>query len=709
MSLWERMAELRFRLHDCITVTELLYRGRSWFLLRNTLSRQQFRLSKDISDLLAKMDGQRTLAQIYQEHSGSTKNDPDVRRELLTALNQLQSAGMLDTTPPRDLKVVIEQHKRQRRGKRMSRWLRLLSPRIPLLNPDRFLSWAFPSVGWLFHPAALVVSLLMVLFAGLQALIHWEALALYGMQRLDDPFGWLLLMCCYPLVKGLHELGHGFAAKTGGAEVNEMGITLLVFLPVPYVDASAASAFKNKYQRMLVSAAGIIVELLLASIAMFIWLNLGEGPTREAAFAIMLIGGVSTLLFNGNPLLRFDGYYVLADAIEIPNLATRAARYYGYLGRRYLLGLRSERAPYAVSGERRWLLVYGAASTAYRLIITIGIALFLIDTIPTLGYVLATWLILIQVLLPLGRQLHLLFFGQALLGRRPRALAVIGGLLAVGVSAVTLVPFPSITQVNGVVLLPEEAVVRAKVEGFLERQLMADGTPVRRGDVLFMLVNPELDSDILVLRERVRELVAKRNALGFNDRVAREIHRERLMETRKELEVQEKRHSELVVRSPTDGILRVPFNSDRNGRLVSQGDLLAYLEDASGAVVRVAASQQDASRIQGEVESIFVRLADRAGPAIEGRMLGEIPLASDRLPSPALGSLGGGAIQVDTREERGIKALQKIFTFDVTIPFTKAGRFVGSRAYVRFEHPAKPLFPRWYDELRRMLMEKIGW
>jgi len=130
-------------------------------------------------------------------------------------------------------------------------------------------------------------------------------------------------------VKALHELGHAYALKHWGGEVHELGLMFLVFLPVPYVDATGSASFGQKWQRALVGAAGIIVELLLSAIALFIWLNAEEGLVRAFAFNVMVIGGVSTVFFNGNPLLRFDGYYILSDLVEIPNLGDRSKRYLG--------------------------------------------------------------------------------------------------------------------------------------------------------------------------------------------------------------------------------------------------------------------------------------------------------------------------------------------------------------------------------------------
>ena len=191
------------------------------------------------------------------------------------------------------------------------------------------------------------------------------------------------------------------AVKRWGGEVHEMGIMLLVFMPLPYVDASSSSVFRDKHKRMLVGAAGILTELFLAAIATFVWFAVETGTVRDIAYDVMLIGGISTLLFNGNPLLRFDGYYVLADAIEIPNLAQRANRYYGYLIQRYLFARADVSSPVSAPGERSWFLFYGPASAVYRLFILATIVLFLAEEYLVAGVLLGLVAVILQIVVPL--------------------------------------------------------------------------------------------------------------------------------------------------------------------------------------------------------------------------------------------------------------------------------------------------------------------
>ncbi|MCB1801398.1 MAG: hypothetical protein KDI82_06910 [Gammaproteobacteria bacterium] len=701
--LWPQLAASRLRLRDTVRSTPLSFRNEPWFLFQDGLERLQFRVRGKVAERLLQLDGRQTLAEVLDMPPGEAPDD-----EWLTTITQLHAAGMLvgdDDDPV--VRLLQRQHEHRQRSGR-ARWLRLLSPRFALFDPDRLLDRLVPWTAWLFHPATLVLWLLLVVLAGAQALMHAGELALYGAQRFDDPGQWLLLLALYPAVKALHELGHGITAKMGGARVNEMGITLLVFMPVPYVDASATSAFSNKYRRMLVGAAGIIVELVLAAIALLAWLGLEDGPAREVAFSVMLIGGMSTLLFNGNPLLRFDGYYVLSDALEIPNLATRATRYYAYLVKRYLLDIAGQVSPLSAHGERRWLIVYAPASLAYRLLISFGIAFFLVDLLPVVGVLLAVWLLSVQWLLPLLRQLRFLFADTALQGRRVRAVTSVAAIVAIATLLFTLLPLAQRTSIDGVVLLPEQAIVRAQGDGFLSRQLVEDATRVLQGDLLFVFDNAELATDVAVLEARVRELRARLDGTRFGDRNARRVFNERLVEAEAELAEVQRRLAALEVRSPGDGYLQLAVDDDDLGRYVHEGDMLAYLAGGGQSVVRVVATQDQASRIRAQSDRIRVRFADPASREYRGQLLREVPQASAQLPTAALGSRGGGAIQVDARDASGVTTLQPVFAFDIALDDSEAGRFVGRRAFVRIEHDAEPLLMRVHDWFRRTLIDRAG-
>lgn len=271
---------------------------------------------------------------------------------------------------------------------------------------------------------------------------HWPELSHNFSDRLLAVDNLVVLYFVFPVLKGFHELGHATATKARGGEVHDLGLILLVMLPVPYVEASAASAFRSKYQRALVGAAGVAVELFIASIAFYLWLLAEPGVFRAALYNVMVIAGVSTLIFNGNPLLRYDAYYILADLIEIPNLASRSLRYWGHLLERYLLGAAKLEPPDGTAAEKAWFIVYGAASSVYRVLVTIFIALFIAGRFFFIGVLLALWAVGVMAILPIVRGIKHLTGSPSLKRHRTRAITVSVALLGLIGTFLFWVPMP---------------------------------------------------------------------------------------------------------------------------------------------------------------------------------------------------------------------------------------------------------------------------
>ena len=249
-------------------------------------------------------------------------------------------------------------------------------------------------------------------------------------------------------------------------------------MPVPYVDASAASAFREKHQRMIVGAAGILVEIFVAALALFVWLEVEPGLVRACAFNIMLIARVSTVLFNGNPLLRFDGYFVLADVLEIPNLSSRSQAYLGYLIERYVFKIDGLKSPAMSHDERVWLIAYGVSAFIFRYIVMVGIIFYIADKFFVFGLLLATWAVVAHGVMPIGRRVSFLLASPRPSRQRNRALGV--SLTAVLALAIILfaVPAPLATVTEGVVWSPDESLVRAEAAEFVIALVANPSPPV---------------------------------------------------------------------------------------------------------------------------------------------------------------------------------------------------------------------------------------
>lgn len=699
---WARVAGARPALRHHVEIHRHLYRGRPWYVLFDPLRGHAYRIEARARPFVTALDGRHTLEEIHGPMAGTLTREEAL--ELLSGLNAAQLIQFDETDPA--MSILGTPSKTPGVGWRQ--WLvNPLAVRIPLFDPDRLLSRGLPWVRFLFTRASLLAWVLLVAVAGVLALAHAGELARYGAVRIGDPSNLLLLALTYPLVKGLHELGHGFAVRRWGGEVHEMGVMLLVLIPLPYVDASSASTFADKRRRMVVDAAGILIETTLASLALPLWLAVQPGVVRDLAFNVLLIGGVSTLLFNGNPLLRYDGYYLLSDAMESPNLASRSRRYLGYLARRYLFGAESARPPLLVPEERAWFVAYGIASSAYQVFISLAIALYIAGKYFLIGVLLAVWVVALRILFPSARFLRNLARESALVGHRRRAGLILGGGAMAMLILVLGVPVPSHTRAQGIVRAPDAALVKAREEGFVTRLDRRDGEPVEGGAVLVQLENRELETRRKVLEGRLKEVLARRAAVVRRDKVQAAVYGERLQEIDRQLNEVRERLSQLTVVSPVAGRLVLPRAVDLPGRFLHKGDILGFVEEGGPRTARVVVPQATLARVRKETLRVVLRVAGHPGETLPGRVIGELPSGTDRLPSRILGTPAGGPIPVDTRDPRGVQALGRVFQFDVVLP-EEAQPPPGSRVFVRFEHSPETLAELGLRQLRQLFLARFG-
>src|SRR4051812_10809960 len=388
---WYRVAARKPKLRSHARLYRHRYRGEVWYLLQDPGSTRVHRFSPAARLIIALMDGKRSIAELWEIANKHLGEDAPTQDEVIQLLGQLHSADLLESDVTPDVAELFARGEREERARFFRTYANPMALRIPLWDPDAVLNSCRGLIGLIWSRWGG----LLWLAGGIPTLFlvpsHWPELSHNLSDRVLAVDNLFSLYLVFPAVKALHELGHASATKAGGGEVHDMGIVLLVLLPVPYVEASAATVFKSKYQRALVGAAGVIVELFVAAIAFYVWLLIEPGIVRAMLFNVMLIASVSTLLFNGNPLLRYDAYYILADLIEIPNLAARSTRYWGYLIERYILGVREAEAPEASRAEKAWFLIYGFASTLYRIFVTILIALFIAGQFFFIGVLLAIW------------------------------------------------------------------------------------------------------------------------------------------------------------------------------------------------------------------------------------------------------------------------------------------------------------------------------
>lgn len=683
---WQLIAGLKFRLRDQIKCFQQVYRGQQWLVIVDPLYENYFRCSETVRQFLSYLDGSRTTEQAFSIYLSKQPGLELSRDEVVTLIAKLKAAELLEHDGSvTDIGYLVKQAQQLRHKQRWQRWLRPFAIKIPLLDPNAFLTKTLPVVLPCFKRLTLLFWGIIVAWAVVLCWLDWQSIELHWQSRFMDPSNLVWLWLLYPIIKALHELGHAYCTKAFGGAVHEMGLMLLVFIPVPYVDSTVAYRFSSKQQRMLVAAAGIIVEVALAAIALICWSAMEPGFARDIAFNIVVIGGVSTLLFNGNPLMRFDGYYVLSDFLEMPNLSSRANQYVDYLLKRYLLKLTKCTSPVSASNERLWLVSYGLCAGIYRIIISFSIAFWIATQFFVLGVLLAVWFVFSLILVPFFIRIKDLIEAVKKENKMTRLTSVFKktGLI---LFILLLVPVRTSTVVEGVISLPEQSLIRAQTNGFIEEIFVENGQQVTVGTPLFRLENHELSYQLAVWFAKKKEIKARLLEILIADRAKAQILDTALSAVNSEITEIERQLKQLTIISPSQGKVALNRVNDLQGRYLKKGMLIGYVIDWQQVNARVIVEQADIDDVLENTRSIHVKMHSNPSETFIGSLIRSIPKATDQLPSPLLGSLAGGDVAVDVRDSSRVKAISKVFELDIALPTQFSGDYFGQRMSVRFIH-----------------------
>jgi putative peptide zinc metalloprotease protein len=501
--LGQSAEHLKVKLRADLVVQPQFYEGMTHYVIKDPLALKYFRFKIEEYYLLQQFDGKQTLQEVKKAFERKYRPQTISIEDLTRFVAQLHEAGIILIDSGEQAKVLIRRRRKNRWRKVWSFLANILFIKIPIIDPEKLLTGMYPYFRWIFTRTFIALTTFSMLMALTLVGSQWKTFY----DKLPDFqsfFTWWTIFyfwICLAVVKIIHEFGHGLTAKHYGGEVHEMGILFLVLTPALYCDVTDSWLLPNKWRRIWISAAGIYVECFLASIATFVWWYSTPGMINSLAMATMFICSVNTIMFNANPLLRYDGYYVMADWLEIPNLRIKSTQFFAYLVQEKVLGLEIPVQSYMPRSRRILFVTYAAASYIYRWFVTFAILWFLSQVLKPYKLEAVSYLLAVGALFPLlGMPFYQIvkFFrtpGRMRKVKKVRASAFAAAAIAL-LTAILLIPTPLRLQGTLVLKLAKPDQIYAQVEGRLDEMPVKNGEWVKKDTVLAKLKNPQKEKEL---------------------------------------------------------------------------------------------------------------------------------------------------------------------------------------------------------------------
>lgn len=724
--LWYRVADFRPRLSPHLVVKRHSYRGETWFVVGDPAATKFFRFNASAYRFLGLLDGKRSINEAWEVCLAQLGDAAPTQRDCIDLLAQLQQFGLLRGDLPIDPGRLRDKIERIRQEKFREYAGNYIFWSIPLINPERILA-KFQGVGRVLYGPVGIAAWCVLVLAALRVVIpRWEELT-SDFNGIIAPQNLIVLTASLLGLKVLHEFSHGLACKAFGGRVTEIGLFFMIVLPVPYCDATASWAFPSKWKRIIVALAGVMAEMAAASVAAFVWVNTPAGLLHTAAFNVMIVASVVTILFNINPLLRYDGYYVLSDLLEIPNLAPRSYEHWKWVARRYLFGLKGDSMPPVQSRGEAWtMLTHAALAFPYRILVLLAIVMVIADRYFVVGLVLASVGIVVGLGLPLVKGLIYVVTEPTLERVRARAVAVTFGFLTAIVLLVGFVPAPARVYAAGVVEAETYESVRAPQDGFIEAVHVSHRERVKAGARLIDLKNTILAHDLALSRAQVALERAQRDVAMAHSSGDRRQAESLLQDAQVQMALDEQAVRELQISASVEGTVIGPELDDAIGRFVKRGEALLQVANLERLVLRAYVDDSDYAWLhaRGGDLTIEARVFGDSGRPVKLEIVRAAPAGVSAVRYPSLTQqVEGGSVVADPGDSKGQRTVRPQWEFMLRQRTEEGGVRLAAfhderetrcfalpmmRATVRFSLPPEPLAKQWWRRFRQMLAARYG-
>jgi len=687
------------------------YRGVGSWVVKDPVGLRYNRLEPEQYAALQLLDGERNLEEIRDELQIQFPTAQFRLTDVQRLVTELHTKGLLHGRRWGQGEELVKQARAEKRKKFFSQFRNLLYVRLPGWDPEPVLNWLYPLVRWMFHPATLTIAVVLLAASWTLLAVQFERFSAM-LPQFEQFFGWpnlIYLWATLGIAKIIHEFAHGLSCKHYGGECHEMGVMLLVFSPCMYCDVSDSWMLKNKWQRITIGGAGMVVEMFISAVAIFVWWNTRPGLLNHLCLNLFFVTTATTVIFNANPLMRFDGYFMLSDWLEIPNLRPKSEKMLREKFAWYCLGIEMPPDRSMPETGRGWFVLYAIAAAVYRWVVLFGILLFLYTVLKpydlqSIGVTLA----LISVggiVFNLGNNVYRVISAPRSEPMSVRKITVTLTILLAVVTGVLAVPLP--LHVESAFLIEPHDVrhIFITTPGRLTDLNVEPGQRVAGQQVVARLTNEEQEDAYrsLLVQQSVQQIEVDLYH-AVEDAAQEQLALEKLQGIREQLADYRRQLEQLTIEAPVEGTViapprlpeptldtsqdqlktwhGTPLDPENFGCFLQQRTHLLSIapSDRLEAILVVDQADRNDLLVGQTVELKFDHLADRT-------YTGEIEEISDRhlefAPEPLSNKMGGELPTVT--DSQGRERLTSIaYQATVTLPSDTDLLKPGMRGKARF-------------------------
>ncbi|MFH1300272.1 MAG: HlyD family efflux transporter periplasmic adaptor subunit [Planctomycetota bacterium] len=639
---------LRLRMRADLQVQPLQFGGKTYWGIKDPFSLQYYQLRDEEFFILKLLDGRSSFVTIRRQYEQRFPPQKLEASQLQGFLSRLHQEGLILADAFGQGEILLERRTQKQSQALRSRLMNPLAIRFRGIDPHRLLNRLQPWTALCFTPLFLLATLILMTAACTLIITHLDAVIaqLPDFTTFFEANNLILLGCSLALVKVLHELGHAVACRQFGGECHEMGVMLLAFIPCLYVNVSDAWTMPSKWHRIIVSSAGIFVELIISAICVFLWWFSYPGLFHSLCLNVVFVCSVSTLLLNGNPLLRYDGYYILLDLLEVPNLRQRAQSIVSNRLHHWFFGHKADTLLKEPRRLRRFLFLYGIASVLYRwfiVIVILTVCYYVLEPygLEVIAQVMGAFVLMGMLIMPLKSGVNEVQTYAKTGQIQWRRFLIRTALVLILIAGLLFIPLPHRISAPALIELKDAKHVYVTAPGFL-KSAATPQTVLQQGALIAQLQNDEINQEILKLtgqinQQEIRISTLERRQLD-DPEAARELPTalEQLADLKDQLQQRQTDQRRLSLRAPLTGTLisappkpvsqeeeslsswsGSPLDPENRDCFLERGTWLCSLGDPDQLQARLIVDQEDVEFI-APGQSVRILLDEYPGHVLKG-------------------------------------------------------------------------------------------